>query len=70
MLQMISKHYSFLHYISKILFSKFYLIQKNVSVIFVSKLTTFTDFYDKLLKNLYDCNFTLNWVKKNDVKLP
>ena len=23
-----------------------------------------------LLKNLYDCNFTLNLVKKNDVKLP
>ena len=30
----------------------------------------FTDFYDELLKNLYDCNFTLNLVKKNDVKLP
>ena len=28
----------------------------------------FTDFY-KLLKNLYDCNFTLNSVKNNDVKL-
>ena len=27
----------------------------------------FTVFYDKLLKNLYDCNFTLNLVKKNDV---
>ena len=52
------------------LFYKFYLIQKNVSVIFASKLTNFTDFYDKLLENLYDCNFTLNLVKKNDVKLP
>ena len=27
-------------------------------------------FYDKLLTNLYDCNFTLNLVKKNDAKLP
>ena len=26
-----------------------------------------TDFYDKLLKNVYDCNCTLNLVKKNDV---
>ena len=43
---------------------------KNVSVIFASKLTNFTDFYDKLLKNLYDCNFTLNLVKMNDIKLP
>ena len=25
---------------------------------------------DELLENLYDCNFTLNLVKKNDVKLP
>ena len=41
-----------------------------LNVIFVYKLTNFTDFYDKLLKNLYDCNFTLNLVKKNDVKLP
>ena len=41
-----------------------------MSVIFASKLTNFTDFYDKLLKNLYDCNFTLNLVKKNDVRLP
>ena len=49
------------------LFYKFYLIQKKVSVIFASKLTNFTDFYDKLLKNLYDCNFTLNLVKNNDV---
>ena len=30
----------------------------------------FTDCYDKLLKNCYDCNFTLNSVKKNDAKLP
>ena len=52
------------------LFSKFYLIQKNVSIIFASKLTNFTDFYDKLLKNLYHCNFTLSLVKNNDVKLP
>ena len=37
---------------------------------FASKLTNFTDFYDKLLKNLYDYNFTFNLVKKNDVKLP
>ena len=49
------------------LFNKFYSIQKNVSVIFASKLMNFTDFYDKLLKNLYDYNFTLNLVKKNDV---
>ena len=28
-----------------------------------------TDFYIKLLKNLYGCNFTLNSVKKNDVTL-
>ena len=41
-----------------------------MSVIFASKLTSFTDFYDKLLKKFYDCNFTLNLVKKNDVKLP
>ena len=37
-----------------------------MSIIFA---TNFTDFYDKLLKNLYDCNCTLNLVKKNDVKL-
>ena len=49
------------------LFYKFYSIQKNVSFIFASKLMNFTDFYDKLLRNLYDCNFTLNLVKKNDV---
>ena len=49
------------------LFSKIYSIQNNVSVIFAFKLIYFTDFYDKLLKNLYDCNFTLNLVKKNDV---
>ena len=48
----------FLHYISKMLLNKFYSILKNVSVIFASKLMNFTDFYDKLLKNLYDCNFT------------
>ena len=41
-----------------------------MSIIFASKLTNFTDFYDKLLKTLYDRNFTLNLVKKNDVKLP
>ena len=57
----------FLYNISKMLFNKFNLIQKNVSVIFASKLMDFTDFYDKLLENLYDCNFTLNLVKKNDV---
>ena len=55
---------------SKIWFYKFYWKQKNVSVIFPSKLTYFTDFYDKLLKNLYECNFTLNLFKKNDVTLP
>ena len=27
----------------------------------------FTDFYDKLLKNLYDYNFTLNLVKNKDL---
>ena len=62
-----SKHYFFLHYISKMLFYKFYSIQKNVSVIFASKLINFTNFYDKLLENLYDSNFTLNLVKKNDL---
>ena len=50
------------------LFLKFSLIQKNMNVIFASKLTNFTDFYHKLLKNLYEYNFTL--VKNNDVKLP
>ena len=49
------------------LIEKFYSIQKNVSVIFGSKLTNFTDFYDKLIENLYGCNFTLNLVEKNDV---
>ena len=29
----------------------------------------FTDFYSKLFKNLYDCNFTLNLVEKNEVTL-
>ena len=70
MLQMMTKHYFFLDYISKISFEKFHSIQKNMSVIFAPKLTNFTDFYDKLLKNLYDYNFTLNSVEKNDVKLP
>ena len=42
---------------------------ENASVIFAFKLTNFTDFCDKLIKNLYGCNFTLNLVKKNDVKL-
>ena len=41
-----------------------------MSVIFTSKLMNFSDFCDKLLKNLYDCNFTLNLVKKDDAKLP
>ena len=67
MLQMMTEHYFFLRYISKMLFSKFYSIHKNVSVIFASKLINFTDFYDKLLKNLYDCNFRLNLFKKNDI---
>ena len=49
MLQMMTEHYFFLHYISKMLFYKFYLTQKNVSIIFASQLTNFTDFYDKLL---------------------
>ena len=49
------------------LFYKFYSIKKNVSVIFAYKLMNFIDFYDKLIKNLYDCNFTLNLVNKNDV---
>ena len=40
-----------------------------MNVIFISKLTNFTDFH-KLHKNLYDYNFTLNLVKNNDVKLP
>ena len=64
------KYNFFLHYISKILFLKFHSIQKDVSVIFASKLINFTDLYDKLLKHLYDCNLTLNLVKKNDVRLP
>ena len=63
-----TKHYFLLVYISKMLFSKFCLTKKNVSVIFVSKLTNFTDFNNKLLKNFYDCNLTLNLVKNNDVK--
>ena len=67
---MMTKHYFFRHYISKMLLQKFYSIQKSASVIFASKLTNFTDFYDKLLKNLYNYNFTLNLVKKNDAKLP
>ena len=29
-----------------------------------------SDFFDKLLKNVYDFNSTLNLVKKNYVKLP
>ena len=57
----------FLHYISKMLLYKFYSIQQNLSVAFASKLMNFTDFYDKLLKNLCDCNITLNLVKRNDV---
>ena len=66
---MTSKHFFFLHYISKMLFYKFYSIEKNLSVIFDEwfKLMNFTDFNDKLFKNLYDCNFTLNLVKKHDV---
>ena len=69
MLQMMTKYYFFLHYISETLFQKCYAIQKNVSFIFSSKSMNFTNFYDKLLKNLYDCNFTLNLVTMNDVKL-
>ena len=62
------KKFFFLHYVSKMLFYKFYSTQKNVSVIFASKLMNFTDFCD----NFYDkfvwlYNFTLNLVKKNDV---
>ena len=41
-----------------------------MNVIFASKFTNFTDFYDKLLKSLYGFNFSLNLVKKNGVKLP
>ena len=33
-------------------------------VIFPAKLINFTYFYDQLLKNLYDRNFTFNLVKK------
>ena len=55
----------FWNVILEILFNR-----KSINVIFASKLMDLTDFYDKLLKNLYDCNFTLNLVKKNDVKLP
>ena len=61
------KTFLFLYYIFEMLFPKLYSIQKNVSVIFASKLMNFTDFDDKLLKNLYGCNFTSNSVKKNDV---
>ena len=67
MLHMMTEHYFFLYYISKMSFSKFYSIRKNVSVIFASKLMNFTDIYDKLLQNLYICKFTLNSVKKNDI---
>ena len=67
MLQMMKK--CFLHYISKMLFYKLYSIQKNVSIVCASKFMNFTDFYDKLLKNLYEWNFTLNLVEKNDVKI-
>ena len=56
MLQVMTKHYFFLHYISKMLFYEFYSIQKNMSVIFASELMNFTDFNDKLHKNLHDCN--------------
>ena len=38
-----------------------------MNVIFAYKFMNFTDFYDNLLKNLYDCKLTLNLVKKNDV---
>ena len=69
MLQMMKKNCFFSHCICKILFYKYYLTQKNVSINFQSILTNFTDFYDILFKNLYDCNFTLNLVKKNDVTL-
>ena len=55
----------FWNVILEILFNR-----KSINVIFASKLMDLTDFYDKLLKNLYDCSFTLNLVKKNDVKLP
>ena len=29
----------------------------------------FTDFYSKLFKNLYDCNFILILIKENNVRL-
>ena len=51
------------------LFYKFYLIQKNINVIFASKLTNLPIFmisYSKICMT----NFKLNLVKKNDVKLP
>ena len=51
------------------LFYKFYLIYINVNVIFTSKLRNFTDFHDKLLRKLYDCDFTLNLVKKITVQI-
>ena len=50
------------------LFYKFYsIIQKNVSVIFASKLMNLADFYDKFRKKFYDCNFTLNLFKKKNL---
>ena len=39
-----------------------------MSVIYAFKFTNFTDFCNKLLKNLYDCNFTLNLVEKKKKK--
>ena len=44
--------------------------RERYSVILASKLINFSDLYDKLLKYSYDCNFILNSVKKNEVKLP
>ena len=54
MLQMMSKNYLFLHNNPKMLFWKFHSTQKNMSVIFAPKQTSFTDFYGKLFKNFYE----------------
>ena len=37
---------------------------RKTGALFLHLMTNFTDFYDKLLKKLYDCNFTLNLIKK------
>ena len=52
-----------LYYVNKISFQKFYLTEKNVTIILATKQTDFVGFFGKLFKTFYDCNFTLNLVK-------